>query len=727
LARLALLLLALGCVLGQGCAPVAEPVILWHSYRGDEEVALKQAADAFAAETGIAVSLLGVPHDAYSTKLETAVPYGHGPDVFIDAHERIGSYASRNMVVPLDDIVLRGGIPAFEKTSFDATTFEGHVYGFPMAEKCLALIVNERLLPDKVGSFDELRALKDKNALPAGVFPIAFEAENIYFHVPFLHAFGGRMLTPDGRFGVQGAPAERSMQYARDLIRQGVAPEEASGALVKQLFVGGKAATMIGGPWTLAELPDSVKYRVAPLPEISEAPERLRPFLTVEAAFLTPKGKTRPEGVKLLKWISGPASAKLRASIAHQIVPLPEVWNDPSVKVTPAMRAFYRASVDAVPAPASLRMRSTWVPAETALKSILRGAAADEALRIAQQKFDDATRPAPPAPSRAPALVFFGCLLVAGAWYATKRGARFDVKSELRKSLPAYAYVAHSAVVVLLLTFLPLFVGALTSLYAGERGSMQYAGFSNYALLLTARGGDLLGSDSFYLTLLITVAWTVVNLALHVSIGIVLGVLLARPWLKVRAAYRVLLILPWAVPSYVTALAWRGMFHRQFGAVNALLAWFGVEPIAFFAKFATAFSANVATNVWLGFPFMMVSTLGALSAIPSEVGEAALVDGATRWQRFTKVTLPLLLPGMVPSMVFGTVWTFNMFNVVFLVSGGEPGGSTDTLVSSAYRWAFTRGAQYGYAAAYSVVIFLILFVGTRGLERVAARMSRRAA
>lgn len=132
-----------------------------------------------------------------------------------------------------------------------------------------------------------------------------------------------------------------------------------------------------------------------------------------------------------------------------------------------------------------------------------------------------------------------------------------------------------------------------------------------------------------------------------------------------------------------------------------------------FSKFSTAFAANVATNVWLGFPFMMVVTLGALTSIPKDVLEAAEVDGATRWQRFRLVTLPLLKPSLLPAVILGAVWTFNMFNVVFLVSGGEPDGKTDILVSDAYRWAFTRDTQYGYGAAYAVLIFLLLFVTSR--------------
>jgi len=187
--------------------------------------------------------------------------------------------------------------------------------------------------------------------------------------------------------------------------------------------------------------------------------------------------------------------------------------------------------------------------------------------------------------------------------------------------------------------------------------------------------------------------------------------------MRLKAMYRVILVLPWAVPSYVTALAWKGMFHRQFGAVNAILTALGAEPVSWFSHFATAFSANVATNVWLGFPFMMVVTLGALTAIPKEVLEAAEVDGATRWQRFWGVTMPLLKPTMLPAVVLGSIWTFNMFNVVFLVSGGDPDESTDILVSEAYRWAFTRDAQYGYAAAYAVLIFLLLAIGSRVFGR----------
>src|SRR6202167_6232884 len=119
----------------------------------------------------------------------------------------------------------------------------------------------------------------------------------------------------------------------------------------------------------------------------------------------------------------------------------------------------------------------------------------------------------------------------------------------------------------------------------------------------------------------------------------------------------------------------------------------------------------------LAAPCATFSPLGALTSIPRDVLEAAEVDGATRWQRFRLVTLPLLGPVLLPAVILGAVWTFNMFNVVFLVSGGEPDGTTDILVSEAYRWAFTRDRQCGYAAAYAVLIFLRLAMGSRAFAR----------
>jgi arabinogalactan oligomer/maltooligosaccharide transport system permease protein len=220
----------------------------------------------------------------------------------------------------------------------------------------------------------------------------------------------------------------------------------------------------------------------------------------------------------------------------------------------------------------------------------------------------------------------------------------------------------------------------------------------------------------------VTLLWTVLNVALHLGIGLGLALILNRATLRLRPLYRVLLILPWAVPNYITALIWKGLFHKQFGAINGFLELLGLEAVSWFSSFGTAFFANLCTNVWLGFPFMMVICMGALQSIPTDLYEAAEIDGAGWLSKLRYVTLPLLRPALIPAVLLGTVWTFNSFNIVYLVSGGEPDGATEILISEAYKWAFTRREQYGYAAAYAVLIFVILL----GWSALSARLARQA-
>ena len=188
-----------------------------------------------------------------------------------------------------------------------------------------------------------------------------------------------------------------------------------------------------------------------------------------------------------------------------------------------------------------------------------------------------------------------------------------------------------------------------------------------------------------------------------------LALILNSKGLVLKPIYRVLLILPWAVPNYITALIWKGMFHQQLGVVNQIVQMIGAQPVAWFDAPLTSFLAIWATNGWLSWPFMMVISLGALQSIPGDLYEAAEVDGASRWQQFYSITLPSLKPALVPAVILSVIWTFNMFNIPYLTSGGEPAHATEILITGAYKIAFQK-YQYGYAAAYAVIIFLILLV-----------------
>jgi arabinogalactan oligomer/maltooligosaccharide transport system permease protein len=706
------ILVALVCALGVGssaCEDVdARTVVMWHAYRGDEERAVVDLAERFEhAHPGVRVELLSVPFEAYLAKLEAAAPHGHGPDVFIDAHGRLGAYRREHVVAALPAGAVDTAM--IDAAALDAVSEGGQLYAVPLSTKCVALYYDTDLLPQAPATLEDLIAAP----LPAGVLPLAYEANSSYFHAALLSGFGGELLDAKGGFAFDSEAGARSLALVRDLSLKHAIPTEPSGPLVTQLFAEKQAAAVIGGPWLQSDLGTKVPYRVAPLPKLAATGEPMRPLLTVEGAMLTPHGATRPLAVELAKFLGSREAAIELANVGHQVVARKDAWSDPTLAGNAVLGAFHEAVRSSIPMSSKARMQSAWVPANEAIEKALRGEDPHAALAEARRRFDDATKPPPPPSSPTPVLVVLGLGLLAVAVQIARR----TKLSEVKASLPAYRYTTHAVVVVVVLVVVPLLAGAATSLFAGSRDEMHYVGLANYVAILTARGGSLLGHGSFYLTLLVTVLWTVLNVTLHVAIGVALGVLLSRPLLRLRAAYRAVLVLPWAVPSYVTALAWKGMFHRQFGAVNALLGLVGVEPVSWFSRFSTALTANVTTNVWLGFPFMMVVTIGALTSIPKEVLEAAEVDGATRWQRFWHVTLPLLRPAMLPAVVLGGIWTFNMFNVVFLVSGGEPDGKTDILVSEAYRWAFTRDAQYGYAAAYAVLIFGLLWLITRGTRR----------
>jgi len=272
----------------------------------------------------------------------------------------------------------------------------------------------------------------------------------------------------------------------------------------------------------------------------------------------------------------------------------------------------------------------------------------------------------------------------------------------------AYKYISPAVISTVILIFIPFISGIALSFFEHNHGEYTFVGIDNYIKILSSEGRRFLEPLSFYYTFLVTILWTATNLIIHVSVGLMLALILKNPLLKLKEVYRIILILPWAIPNYITALIWKGMFHKQFGVINELIGYFGIDEISWFSSFSTAFTANLITNSWLGFPFMMVISLGALQSIPNDIYEAADIEGASKWHKFRKITLPLLKPALFPAIILGSIWTFNMFNIIYLVSGGEPSGATDILIVEAYRWAFERGERYGYAAAYSTIIFLIL-------------------
>ena len=259
--------------------------------------------------------------------------------------------------------------------------------------------------------------------------------------------------------------------------------------------------------------------------------------------------------------------------------------------------------------------------------------------------------------------------------------------------------------VMLVVVFLPL----LYNVWLSFR-NMSLAHFLDHRFVGLEQYRKVLGDPVLYVMLGKSIVWTAVNLFFHALVGISLALLLNGA-IRGKAIFRALLILPWAMPQYISALTWRGMFNAEYGAINLMLRqWLHLPGVPWQSDPFWAFVAPILTNIWLGFPFVMVVTLGGLSAIPTALYEAADLDGASWWDKFKNVTWPQLTPVLAPALVLGTVWTFNNLNVIWLVSqGGQPGDRTHILVTYIYKVAFSYSRD-SFAAAFSVIVLLLLLV-----------------
>ena len=277
----------------------------------------------------------------------------------------------------------------------------------------------------------------------------------------------------------------------------------------------------------------------------------------------------------------------------------------------------------------------------------------------------------------------------------------------------AFWFLLPSAVVLLGVVAYPFFFNVYISL---TNWNMYH--FRNPELIGLTHYFRLFAEADFYRIFGKTLAWTAINLVFHFTLGLSAALLLNRN-LPGRNIYRALLILPWAMPQYISALTWRGMFNVEYGAINLMLGKIGIDPVPWFTSEFWAFMAPVITNIWLGFPFVMVIALGGLQSIPKELYEAARIDGAGPVRQFRSITLPMLKPVLMPALVLGTIWTFNNLNVMWLVTDqGLPADKTHILVTYVYKAAF-QYYRYGYAAAFSVFIFLVLVFIVKGYNRAA--------
>ncbi|MFO8035251.1 MAG: sugar ABC transporter permease [Anaerolineales bacterium] len=240
-----------------------------------------------------------------------------------------------------------------------------------------------------------------------------------------------------------------------------------------------------------------------------------------------------------------------------------------------------------------------------------------------------------------------------------------------------------------------------------------FSGFENYVRLLR--------DPNLHNSLAQTAFWTFGSVTIQFGIGIVAAIILNETF-RGRGLARAFLLIPWAMPSVVGAFAWKWVYHAQLGLLNHILTSLHLvsHNVNWLGDPATAMIAAVITNSWRGFPFMMLMLLAGMQNIPQELYDASAVDGASFWQQLRLITLPLLKPVIFVITLLSSIWTFNNFSYIYILTGGGPAGMTEILVTYVYKNGF-QFFHFGYAAALSVLLFAVVVVMSFAYIRLMSR------
>jgi maltose-binding protein MalE len=365
-----------------GCAPRSSEgaggteLVLWHAYRGAERDALEAAVHAYEARTpGVSVRLVAIPYDAFPDKLSVAVPRGHGPDMFIFAHDRLGAWAEAGLLEPIGFWADEPLIDRFHLETVMPLTFGGELYGLPLAFKTLALYYDTSLVDHPPASTDELvEVAKRLHATRPDVWGIAWDLKSLYFHAPWLHGFGGKVFQSDDgdALALDSPAAAASAAFVHRLLAQDhIIPEEATSALITTLFTQHKLAYVVNGPWFRGELEGDRSWAVAPLPVVSETGRPAAPFLGTEGVFLSARSQHKKEAFELMGYLTSDEVARDRFAKGGQLVANRAIYDDPAVAADPFARAFRAQLAHTVSLSNRPAMRRVWSPMETALSNAI--------------------------------------------------------------------------------------------------------------------------------------------------------------------------------------------------------------------------------------------------------------------------------------------------------------------------------------------------------------------
>ena len=279
------------------------------------------------------------------------------------------------------------------------------------------------------------------------------------------------------------------------------------------------------------------------------------------------------------------------------------------------------------------------------------------------------------------------------------------LKSYTAQTYIAYALIAPAALYIILIVAWPLLETIRLSFTNSSLAGEDYVGLENYQKMFSSKKFNGIVTRTF--------VWMFFSVSLKLIIGLI-GAVLLNANLKGRSIFRVLVMPPWVVPIAIGMLGWLWLYNGYFGIIAGVGMRTGIldGPFGFLAYKQSAFISTIVADVWVGTPMVTVFFLAAMQGVPRDLYEAAYCDGASRWDRFFKITLPQITPVIITMSLLSAIWTFNSFEIIWILTEGGPRGATTTLIIDTYKQAlgnykFGRGA----ARAVVVMILLMLFAG----------------
>ncbi|MCB2210629.1 extracellular solute-binding protein [bacterium] len=712
------LILFLAVGLFTGCAESDDrtEVTLWHQLNYAERVVLDEQVARFEEQNpDIKITALYRETEELRSGYQNSALAGRGPELIHGPSDQVGPFATMGIIRPLEDIFSEPELAELDSQAL--VWYDDYLY--QVADRFgnhLTLVYNKEFVPEPPQTIAEMIEIGQANTLDLDVdsktdrFGLVWNFTEPFFFIPFFTGFGGQLMDDQYRPTLDTEANVRALQFVQDLRdKYKITPQNADYEVAHTLFKEGQAAMIINGDWSWATyIEDGIDIGVARIPYIEETQRWPSPLVSPRGFSLNvniAEEKLAATHRFLSFLMSTPEQRELAARTGIMPSRL-SLRDDPVITDNPIMRGSLLQIEVGTPMPVVPELRAIWDAMRPSYQAVLGGAVTPEEAAAtmqseAERKIREMNEVIEPA-GYVPVLQVIAMLGLLALFIVLVKPLIALVK-DLRSRSFIYLMILPAFIVIFITVVYPFAYNVVLSLSnMGLRNffSWDVIGFQNYVKVFSEPG--------FWSVFGKTIIWTVSNIVFHVTIGVFLALLLHRV-LPGRGVIRTLLILPWAVPQYITALTWRGMFNQEYGAINLVITRFlHMDPVNWLGSPTEAFLAVILTNVWLGFPFMMVVALGGLQSIPTQLYEAAEIDGAGWWTKLRTITLPLLKPVMAPAIVLGTVWTFNNLNVIWLVSNaGEPSDNTHILVSFVYKSAFNL-YRYGYAAAMSMVIFAIL-------------------